>query len=139
MIKRYHLQHHCMEKQWCCADKYYHKGIWYTETFSSQLLRGCNKNQFFHFFGLLHNMLRHHHLPNNWFERRLKLSSQCSSPFLEKLFHQVSFIVRIPNVTLKWLWKFWLSIISISCLWVEPLSGVFFQQLLLKIQNHIHQ
>ena len=31
---------------WFCSDGCYHKGIWYTQTFSSQLLRGCNKNLF---------------------------------------------------------------------------------------------
>ena len=34
-------------------------------------------------------------------------------------FHQVVFVVRIPEVTLKWLWTFRLSIISISCIWAE--------------------
>ena len=47
----------------------------------SQLLRGCNKNQFFHLFGLLHDMLRRQDLPNNWFERRLKLLAMSLSIF----------------------------------------------------------
>ena len=58
-----------------------HKGIWYTQAFSSQLLRGCNKNQFFNFFGLLHDMLRRQDLLNNWLERRLKLSAMFLSIF----------------------------------------------------------
>ena len=55
-----------------CSDKSYHKGTWYMHTLLRQPLRGRNKNQFFHYFGLLHNLLHRHDLPNRWFERRLK-------------------------------------------------------------------
>ena len=51
------------------------------QTFSSHLLRGSNKNQFFHFFGLLHDMLRRQDLPNNWFDRRLKPQAMFLSIF----------------------------------------------------------
>ena len=37
-----------------------------------QVLGGRNKNQFFHYFSLLRNLLHHQDLPNKWFERRLK-------------------------------------------------------------------
>ena len=67
----------------------------------------CNKIEFFHYFGLLHDLLRRQDLSDNWFERRLKRPSNVrSSPFLENAFQQVHFIVRIPKVTLKRLWKF---------------------------------
>ena len=56
------------------------------QTFSSELLRGCNKNQLFHLSGLLHNMLRRQDLPNNWFERRLKLSAMFLSIFQKSCF-----------------------------------------------------
>ena len=62
-------------------------------------------NQFFHFFVMLHDLLSRQDLSNNWFERSLKLSKLPLSIF-RKVFHKVSFIFRIPKVTLKWLWKF---------------------------------
>ena len=39
------------------SDEYYLKETWCTQTLLSQLLRGCNKNQIFHYFGLLHDLL----------------------------------------------------------------------------------
>ena len=65
------------------------------ETFSSQLLRGCTENQFFHFFGLLHDIIDLKGGEN---------FRQCSSRFLENVFHQAGFIVQIHKTT--WLWKF---------------------------------
>ena len=44
----------------------------YTLTILCQLLCGRNKNQFFHYFGLLRDLLQRQDLPNKWFERRLK-------------------------------------------------------------------
>ena len=46
---------------------------------------------------------------------------QCSSLFLENIFHQAGFIVRIPRATWKWFWKFLVinnAISIISCIWV---------------------
>ena len=40
-----------------------------------RLLHGLNKNQFFHCFGLLHDLLRRQDLPNKSFDRRLKRST----------------------------------------------------------------
>ena len=75
------------------------------QTSLSQLPRGLNKNQFFHYFSLLRDLLRHKDWPKNLFERRLKRMAMFP-PFLENLFHAVVFIVWIPKVTLKWLWNF---------------------------------
>ena len=49
--------------------------------------RGCNKTQFFHFSDLLllHDLLRREDLRNNWFEKRLKLSTMFLS-ILRKVF-----------------------------------------------------
>ena len=52
----------------------------------------------------------------------LSIFGKCISPW----FHLVRFIVQIPEVTLKWLWTFLLSIISVSCIWV-CMSWVFCQ------------
>ena len=38
-----------------------------------QLLRGRNKNQFFHYLGLLHDLLHRQYLLNKRFERKLNL------------------------------------------------------------------
>ena len=43
------------------------------ETFLCQLFCSRNKNQFFHYFGLLHDLLHRQYLLNKWFERKLKL------------------------------------------------------------------
>ena len=56
-----------------------------------QVLGGRNKNQFFHYFSLLRNLLHHQDLPNKWFERRLK----CMAPTnirLDKDFLKTSFV-----------------------------------------------
>ena len=109
-----------------CLDKYYHKRTWYTQTFLCQFLCGRNKNQFFHYFSLLCDLLHHQDLPNKWFERRLNVW-QCFSPFLENIFHLVVCIFWIPKVTLKWndFGTFWLSKIPISCIWVEYSVWIF--------------
>ena len=46
-----------------------------------QLLCGRNKNQFFHYFGLLRDLLQRQDLPNKWFERRLKHLAMVLSSF----------------------------------------------------------
>ena len=64
----------CLAKQWWpCSDENYHKRTWYTQIFLCQLLRGRNKNQFFHYVGLFHDLLHRQDLLNKWFERKLKL------------------------------------------------------------------
>ena len=79
------------------SDEYYHKGIWYSQTFSSQLLRGRSKNQFFHSFGLLHDLLRRQDLPNSWFERRLKLSAMFLSIFRKGIFTRLVLLFEFPR------------------------------------------
>ena len=50
-----------------------------------RLLRGLNKNQFFHYFGLLHDLLRRQDLPNKSFDRRLKRSTMFLSIFVKDI------------------------------------------------------
>ena len=75
-------------------------------------------------FGLLRDLLHRQNMTNKWFERSYN-GWQCFSLVFGKRispwFHQVvfAFIVRIVEVTLKWLWPFQLSIMSISCMWTE--------------------
>ena len=61
---------------------------------------------------------------------------QCFSLFFIKRispwFNQVAFTVWIPEVTLKWLWTFRLSIISISCIWAESSGRRFLSAALIK-------
>ena len=42
------------------------------QTFLCQLLRGRNKNQFFYFCGLLHDLFHRQDLLNKWFGKKLK-------------------------------------------------------------------
>ena len=64
----------CLAKPWWpYSDEYNHKATWFTQIFLCQLLRGRNKNQLFHYFGLLHDVLHRQDLLNTWFERKLKL------------------------------------------------------------------
>ena len=112
-------------KTWLCLDEYYHKGIWYKQTFSCQVLCGCNKNQFFHCFVVLQDLLRRKDLSKNWFGRRLKGSA---------MFLSISRKGVLPG---------WFSCSNSQSNFpahgLSPQSGVFFQQLLLKTQNHIDQ
>ena len=122
-----------LAKQWFCSDKYYHKGIWCTQIFSSQLLRRCNKNQLFLFFGLLDDMLHRQDFPNNWFERRLKLSAMF--PFIfRKVVSPSWFYCSNSEVTLKWLWKFFAISNLISCIWVESSVRRFFSNFCWKLK-----
>ena len=122
---------------WPCSDQY--KGTWYMQTFLCQLLCGHSKNQFFHYFGLLNDLLHGQYLLNKWFGRKLKLLIMFPSIF-GKLISQVWFYCSNfqGNIDMT-LELFHLSVIPISCIWVESLFGLFFQQLLLKIQYHIDQ
>ena len=92
------------ETMWPCSDEYYHKGTWYMEIFLCQLLCSRNKNQFCHYFGLLHDLLHRQYLLNKWFKMKLRLLMIFS--ILANLFHQVCFIARISKATLKWRWIF---------------------------------
>ena len=56
-----------------------------------QVLGGRNKNQFFHYFSLLRNLLHHQDLPNKWFERRLKRMAPTNIR-LDKDFLKTSFV-----------------------------------------------
>ena len=56
-----------------------------------QLLGGRNKNQFFHYFSLLRDLLHHQDLPNKWFERRLKLMAPTNIR-LDEDFLKTSFV-----------------------------------------------
>ena len=58
-----------------------------------QVLGGRNKNQFFHYFSLLRNLLHHQDLPNKWFERRLKRMAQQTFVLMKTSF---IFIFRRP-------------------------------------------
>ena len=69
------------------------------EIFLCQLLCSRNKNQFCHYFGLLHDLLHRQYLLNKWFKMKLRLLMFLS--ILANLFHQVCFIARISKVTLK--------------------------------------
>ena len=92
------------------------------QTFVCQLFRGRNKNHFFYYFGLLRDLLHRHNLTKKWFEARLKCMAMFLSIFRKRispLFNQIVFIVRITELTSKWLWTFRLSIISISCTLAE--------------------
>ena len=91
-----------------------------------KLLCGHNKNQFFHYFGLLHDLLHRQDLLNKWFERKLKLLVMFLSIFLENVFHQVGFTVRISKVTLIWRWNFSVTN-NFNLLCMSLLFGVFFQ------------
>ena len=51
------------------------------QTFLYQLPRGRNKNQFFHYFSLLRDLLRRKDWPEKWFERRLKRMAMFLSIF----------------------------------------------------------
>ena len=58
----------------------------------------------------------------NGFEARLKCMAMFLSIFRKRFspwFNQAVFIVRITELTLKWLWRFRLSIISISGTWAQ--------------------
>ena len=81
-----------------CSDKYYHKGTCYTQTFLCYLLSGWNKNQFFHYFSLLQDLLHRQDLPKKWFERRIKRLTTFLSIF-RKGISQVAFIILIPKAT----------------------------------------
>ena len=81
----------CVARQWWpCSEKYCHKGTWYTQTLLCQLLCGRNKNHFFHYFGLLHDLLHRQDLLNKWLGRKLKLLVMFPSIF-EKLISSVWF------------------------------------------------
>ena len=58
---------------------------------------------------------------------------------MDNVCHQVGFIVRISRVTFKLLWNFSVMGYQFPVYEMSLLPGVFFQQLLLKIQNHIDQ
>ena len=131
------LQHHCLAKQ--CSDKCYYKGIWYTQTFSSQLFCGCNKNHFFHFFGLLPDMLRRQDLPDICFERRLKLSAMYLSIFRKVVSTSWFYCSNFKGNFEMTLEIFRSQHFQFPEYELSALSSVFFQQLLLKIQSHIHQ
>ena len=55
-----------------------------------QLLRRRNKKQFFHYFGLLHNLLHRQDLTNKWFERKLKCMAMFLSTFWKTYFTMIS-------------------------------------------------
>ena len=134
-------QHQCLAKQWWpCSSKYYHKGTWYTLTFLYLLFCGHNKNQLFHYFGLLNELWHHKDLPKKNGLRGGWNIWQYFSPFLGKLFQLVGFIVPIPKVALKWLWNS--GVINNSNFQKYEFSllpDILFWQVLLKIQNHIDQ
>ena len=121
----------CLAKQWWpCSDEYYHKGTWYTQTFLCQLLRGHNKNQFFYYFGLLHDLLHCQNLLNEWFEKKLKYLIMFLSVFGKRIspgwFFCLSFQGNVGT--------FRLPINSISCIWIESsvrcfLSAAFTENL----------
>ena len=118
---------------WSYLNESYQKGTWHTQTFLCQLLPGCNKNQFFQYFGLLHDLLYRQELPNKCFEKRYSLN------FLENVFYQVGFIVRISENFEMTLQHFGYQQFQFPVYELSLLAGVFFRQLLLKIQNDIDQ
>ena len=69
-----------------------------------QVLGGRNKNQFFHYFSLLRNLLHHQDLPNKWFERRLKRMAPTNIR-LDEDFLKTSFVFifrrRLQDVLIK--------------------------------------
>ena len=102
----------------------------------SQLLRGRNNNQFFHYCGLLHDLLYRQDLPNKWFERRLKRLAKFISIFGKGIslgwFYCSNSQGNFKTILkLSGYQQFRFPVYDLSLL-----SGVFFQQLLLKIQNH---
>ena len=91
-----------------------------------------NKNQFFHYFGLLHDLLHRQDLPNKWFDRRLKRVAIVLSIFWKIYLTRLVLLFEFSRYFLIWL--------MLTVLWVEScvrrfLSALFF----LKIQNHIYQ
>ena len=118
---------------WSYLDESYQKGSWYTQTFLCQLLPGCNKNQLFQYFGLVHDLLYRQELTNKCFEKRYSLN------FLENVFYQVGFIVRISENFEMTLQHFGYQQFQFPVYELSLLAGVFFRQLLLKIQNDIDQ
>ena len=108
-----------MKKGWSCSDEYYHKGTWYTQTFSCHLLRGRNKNKFFHYFSLLHDLLRHQNLPYKWFVRRSKDMAMFLSIFGKPVWTSCFYCLNSQSNFEMTLELFRLSIISVSCIWVE--------------------
>ena len=101
------------------SDKYYNKGSWYTQTFLCQLVRGRSENQFFHYFGLLHNLLHRQDLLSKWFERRLKRIAMFLFIF-GKLSTPGWFYCSNSQGNFEMTFRtFRLSIISITCIWFE--------------------
>ena len=105
---------------WSYLNESYQKGTWYTQTFLCQLLPGCNKNQFFQYFGLLHDLLYRQELPNKCFEKRYSLN------FLENVFYQVGFIVRISENFEMTLQHFGYQQFQFPVYELSLLAGVFF-------------
>ena len=104
--KKISPQHQCLAKHWRpCLDEYYHNGTWYTQTFLWQLLCGRNKNQFFHYFSLLHDLLHRQDLLKKCFWRKLKSLVMFLSIF-GKGISPGWFCCPNFTVTLKWIWNF---------------------------------
>ena len=90
-----------------CLDEYYLKRTWYTQTFLCQFLCGRNKNQFFHYFSLLCDLLHHQGLQNKWFERRLKRMAMFLSIFGKHILPGCLYFLNSKgNFEMKWLWNF---------------------------------
>ena len=101
------------------------------QTFLCQLLRGRNENQVFYYFSLLHDLLHRQELLNESFGRKLRFLSIFGKGISPGCFYcsnsEGSF-----KMTLE-LFFYQFPVYELSLL-----PGVFFQQLLLKLSNHIN-